>query len=378
MLQQDIGTTIIGAGVAGLAIAQRLSETETDIFVIEKNESYGMETSSRNSEVIHAGLYYPKGSLKADLCVKGNRLLYDWCKRHRITFLPCGKILVATNTDEAQRLHDIKRNARENGIDDLKWLTPAELKKREPEVKAISALYSPSTGVIDSHQFMRSLYSKSKKKKVHFIFGTRVNAIEIVKPGIYRIHIIYPDGETDAFTTRTLINCAGHGADLIAAEMGIDIDAEGYRQHFWKGEYFGVETEPFRISHLVYPVPLPNTTGLGVHATIDVNGKLKLGPDATFISRKTIEYSVNAHKRDLFFESVHKFLPFIEKKNLYPEMAGVRPKRQKPGDPVRDFIIHEASDKGLPGVINLIGIESPGLTASLAIADHVRDIIETR
>ncbi|MBU0991941.1 MAG: NAD(P)/FAD-dependent oxidoreductase [Proteobacteria bacterium] len=378
MNQTEIKTTIIGAGVVGLAIAAVLSETETDIFVIEKNDTYGMETSSRNSEVIHAGIYYPKDTLKARLCVEGNRRLYDWCKKKRINHLTCGKMIVATCAEEEEKLNSIRTNAMNNGVANLSFLTSRAIKKLEPDVNAVSALFSPLTGVIDSHQFMQSLYKNAKQNKVQFIFGTRVKGIEAICPGMYKIHVLYPDGEPDSFITRRVINCAGHGADEIASQMGIDIDEKDYRQYFWKGEYFGVETHPFPVKHLIYPVPLANTTGLGVHATIDIRGKLKLGPDATFLDTSPIEYSVNADKRDQFFESVKKFLPFIQKESLYPEMAGVRPKRQKPGDPVKDFMINEESDKGLPGIVNLIGIESPGLTSSLAIADHVVQLIRAR
>ncbi len=173
-----------------------------------------------------------------------------------------------------------------------------------------------------------------------------------------------------------MINCAGHGADKIAESMGIDIDMAGYRQYFWKGEYFSVNTPPFPVKRLIYPVPLPNTTGLGIHATIDISGRLKLGPNATYLPDKKIDYSVNASEREKFYQSAERFLPFIKKEDLTPDMAGVRPKLQKPGDAVRDFIIQEESDKGLPGIINLVGIESPGLTSCIAISKYVNGLVK--
>ncbi len=372
---KSIEVTIIGAGVVGLAISATLSRLIKDIFVIEKNESYGLETSSRNSEVIHAGIYYPKDSLKARLCLEGNRSLYAWCKKKRIRHKACGKMIIAINSEEEERLHDLHKKGMDNGVENLSWLTSQEINKMEPDIKAKSAIYSPSTGILDSHQFMRSLYSVSRQQKVQYIFGTKVESIEMIHPGAYKVHVIYPDKKKENFITRRVINCAGLGADTIASRMGIDIDKENYRQYFWKGEYFGVETQPFSINHLIYPVPMPNNIGLGVHATIDIHGKLKLGPDATFLDTRSIEYSVNDSKRDQFFDAVKKFMPFIQKKNLYPEMAGIRPKRQQPGDTVKDFIINEESEKGLPGIVNLIGIESPGLTSSLAISSHVAKLI---
>lgn len=374
----DIETTIIGAGVIGLAIAARLSQNAQDIFVIERNKSYGMETSGRNSEVIHAGLYYPKDSLKARLCVEGNRFLYDYIERRRIRHLPCGKLIVATCEAEVETLESIQQKALANGVQTLSFLTGKQVAEMEPWVRAVAALHSPGTGVIDSRHYMRSLYKDACDQGVRFIFGTRVRAIEVGANGRYTLHLVYPDGAPFSFTTRRLINCAGHEADQLAGQMGIDIDGEDYRHYFWKGDYFGVESPPFPVKRLVYPTPLPHAVGLGIHATIDIHGKLKLGPDATFIPDGSKEYSVDPGKRELFFNAVKPFLPFLQKEALYPEMAGIRPKRQKPGDPVKDFLIKEESARGLPEVVNLIGMESPGLTASLAIATHVSQLLNEK
>jgi L-2-hydroxyglutarate oxidase LhgO len=374
----DIGTTIIGAGVVGLAIAARLSKTSKDIYVIERNKSYGMETSSRNSEVIHAGLYYPKDSLKARLCVAGNRLLYDHIARRKIRHLPCGKLIVATREAEVETLESIRQNALLNGLSNLSILTGKEAAEMEPSVKAVAALHSPGTGVIDAHHYMRSLHKEACDQGVRFIFGAMVMEIDTTSPGRYGIDLVYPDGKPFSFTTRRLINCAGHDADRLAGKMGIDIDGEDYRHHFWKGDYFGVDAPPFPVKRLIYPTPLAHAVGLGIHATIDIHGKLKLGPDATFLPDGSKTYWVDPGKRDLFFNAVNPFLPFLQKETLHPEMAGIRPKRQKPGDPVKDFLIAEESARGLPEVVNLIGIESPGLTASLAIATHVYHLLNEK
>lgn len=372
----EIKTTIAGAGIIGLSIASELSKSIKDIFVIEKNDRFGMETSSRNSEVIHAGIYYPQDSLKARLCLEGNRLLYERCLAKRIKHIKCGKLIVANSVEEELKLNEIKENAFQNGVEDLELLTEKKTNQLEPSVNAKAAIFSPSTGIIDSHKLMGSLFSHAKNNGVNFIFGTEVKSVKIIQPGKYQVDVIYPDGKPFSFISSTFINCAGHFSDKLAQSMGIDIDAAGYRQHFWKGEYFSVDTKPFQIKRLVYPVPLPQNTGLGIHATIDVSGKLKLGPNATFIENGKIDYSVNPNELDSFYESAVKFLPFIKKKSIKPEMAGVRPKLQRPGDPARDFIINEESDKNLPGIVNLIGIESPGLTSCLAISKHVYELIK--
>ena len=207
---------------------------------------------------------------------------------------------------------------------------------------------------------------------------TTVSRVEKQDDGRYRVHVAYPDGQTDAFASRWIINCAGLESDRLAESMGIDIDAAGYRLHYWKGEYFSLDVSPGFIRHLVYPVPQANHVGLGVHATIDLSGRVKFGPNATYLPDRVLDYSVNPAARQSFYEAACRYLPGIAPDQLQPEMAGIRPKLQKPGDPARDFIIAEESSKGFPGVINLIGIESPGLTASPAIARHVAAMIAER
>ncbi len=378
MGQMEIKTTIAGAGITGLSIAAKLSEHSKDIFVIEKNEKFGMETSSRNSEVIHAGIYYPKDSLKLKLCIEGNKLLYKRCKTHRIKHLMCGKLIIATNPKEEEILENIREKAKLNGVNNINFITQKQLTQLEPNIKATAAIHSGSTGIIDSHKLMHSFFSQAKKNGTKFIFNTEIQYVKKIDDGKYKVKVIYPDGKPFSFITRLFINCSGHNADTIAESMGIDIDKAGYRQYFWKGEYFSVNIPPFTVNRLIYPVPLPNNTGLGIHATIDIYGRLKIGPNAIYLADKKTDYSVSPLSQDIFFHSVKEFLPFIKKEDLTPDMAGIRPKLQKPGDPFYDFIIHEESDKGLSGIINLIGIESPGLTSCIAISNYVENLINQK
>ncbi len=372
-----IKTTVVGAGVVGLAVAERLAEKKDQLLVIERNPAIGQETSSRNSEVIHAGIYYPRGSLKSELCRKGRRMLYQRCRLANIRHLKCGKLIVATDPEEEQRLAQIKQQAEANGVDDLSLLSATRVKQMEPRVKATAALFSPSTGIIDSHRLMRHLAARARKNGALFFFETTVEAIEPRPDGRYNVTVRYRDGKTDRFATEQLVNCAGLEADRVAARAGIDIDACNYRQHFWKGEYFSCDLPAGYIKHLVYPVPLPANVGLGIHATIDMTGRIKLGPNATYLPERIYDYTVKADNRKLFYQAARRYLPELRQEQLQPEMAGIRPKLQKPGDGIRDFIIQEESERGLPRLVNCIGIESPGLTSCLAIADYVAALLAT-
>jgi L-2-hydroxyglutarate oxidase LhgO len=282
---------------------------------------------------------------------------------------------VATEAGEEAVLADILERARENGVDDLEMLTARRIKALEPNVKASAALFSPSTGIIDSHRLMRSYYARANKNGVQFVPQTTVERVEKENGGRYRVHVIYPDGDTDSFASQFVINCAGLESDRIAESVGIDIDACGYRLHYWKGEYFSLDVPPGYLQRLVYPVPHANNVGLGIHATIDLSDRVKLGPNATYMPGRAIDYSIDPTARRAFYKAALRYLPGISEDQLNPEMAGIRPKLQLPGDPARDFVIEEESSKGYPGVVNLIGIESPGLTASMAIARYVADLL---
>lgn len=375
MLKLDVEATIIGAGVVGLAVAARCSQRYKNVFVIEKNDRFGQETSSRNSEVIHAGIYYPPDSLKARLCVEGRQMLYALCEKKRIPFRKCGKLIVATTPDEESFLAAIQEKARANGVADLQILSAAQTARMEPAVGAVSALFSPSTGIIHSHRLMRHFAAQAQNNGARFVYRCEVKQVEPLAGPCFRVHVRYPDGLAEKFTTRYLVNCAGLESDQIAAGMGIDVRLHRYEQFFWKGEYFSLALAPGTLKHLVYPVPLPNNEGLGIHATFDMSGRLKLGPNTVFLPQRSYDYSVDPTHRSDFFTAARRYLKSLTLEDLAPDYAGIRPKLQRPGDGVRDFIIREESAKGLPGLVNLIGIESPGLTASPAIAEYVAGLL---
>lgn len=360
--------TIIGAGVVGLAIAAELSKRgNLNVLVLEKNDSFGMETSSRSSEVIHAGIYYPPGLLKTRLCREGNRSLYEYCSKKDILHRRTGKIIVAVDAEEEEELFRLKAQAEENGVDDLKVLTSDEIKRFEPSVKAVMGLHSPSTGIIDSHALMRSLSIEAEAAGTVISFRSQATSIR-KQPGFYEIGI----NEEYNVRTTTLINCAGLDSDGIAALAGMDIDGLGCRLKPCKGSYFSASPSP-RLNMPVYPVPVRHNEGLGIHATIDLGGRVRFGPDTEYVDGR--DYAVDPGRRGRFFKAISRYLPSIKEESLFPDMSGIRPKLQGPGEPYRDFVIREESANGCPGFINLIGIESPGLTACLAIARHVAGLI---
>lgn len=359
--------TIIGAGVCGLATAFELSSKHKDILVVEKHDSFGRETSSRNSEVIHAGLYYPKNSLKALCCVEGRKLLYDFCKKHSIPHKNTGKILVAVNDTEAKKLQSIKDNAAESGVTNLRFLTKAELEKLEPDVKAQESLWCPDTGILDSHLLMKSLFDQAQRQGVEFAFSVEIVSITKKANG-YEVTVKEPEGDLFSFETKIIINAAGLTADKVAEMAGFDIEKCGYRLHYNKGQYFRISNPTkFSLTHPVYPPP--TTTDLGIHITPDLAGGLRLGPDAHYA--KEINYTINENDKKDFYQSVSRFLPELSIDDLVPDTVGMRAKLQAPGVDFSDFVVEEEIKKGFPDFINLIGIESPGLTSSLSIAKRV-------
>ena len=360
--------TIIGAGVVGLAIAAELSKKHKDIVLLEKETSFGQGTSSRNSEVIHAGIYYPKGSLKAKLCVEGSKLLYKYCQQHDIPHKRVGKIIVAINDGEVGQLAELMKKAELNWVRDLRYMMGPELAKFEPGVKGVKALYSPNTGIVDSHKLMNALEKEAVGNGCVLAYGSQLTAIQKESDG----YVLSINGEP-SLKTEVLINSAGLYADQIAAMAGIDIVKEKYRLHLCKGEYFSY-TKPSFIKHLVYPVPSHDITGLGVHSVVDLAGGLRFGPNIQYVDK--IDYTVDPAHRPAFWKDVVGLFPQIKEEDLAPDQAGMRPKLQGPGEGVRDFVIREESRLGLPGLINLIGIESPGLTACLAIGEYVRNLVK--
>jgi L-2-hydroxyglutarate oxidase LhgO len=370
----DAEITIIGAGVIGLAIAEQVSGKHKDVFLIEKHLSFGQETSSRNSEVIHAGIYYTRNSLKAKLCVEGKWLLYDYCKRHGVPYRICGKLIVATSEEEIAVIEGIRQTAIRNGVNDLVMLGKEQIAELEPNIFAVKAIYSPSTGIVDSHSLMKQYETNAINNGCQIVYGSEVTGIDQIKNG-YKIELLDADKKKYSFTTRIVINSAGLTSDKISEMTGIKDD--NLKILFCKGEYFRINPPKNKlISRLVYPVPHQNMEGIGIHVTVDMGGGVKLGPDVKYLESNVYDYKLTASKQEAFFKSAKKFLPFLEIDDIAPEMAGIRPKIQKPGEPLRDYYIIEETARGYPGFINLIGMESPGLTSSIAIAKYVDKLIE--
>ena len=369
----DSDVIIIGAGVVGLSIARSLSTNFEKIFLIEKNKDFGMEISSRNSEVIHSGIYYPQNSLKSLLCRKGNKLLYKYCKEKNIKYNRCGKYVIGFTIEDKIRLNRIKQNAKNDNIESV-FLCREELKELEPNLNANYALFFKNSGVIDSHDLMNNINKDALNNDVDIVYKTEVEKIKKIKDG-YELKIINPDGKKDRISTKILINSTGLNAFKIFKTLSTD--DFNYKLFFWKGEYFSINSNKNKLlNSLIYPLPMKNNVGLGIHTIIDINGRFRLGPSAEYLGDFfNGDYSVNSSNKSLFFDSVKSYLPFLELSDLSPDFSGVRPKLQMPGQPIRDFVIRNEKDRGLPNFINLIGIESPGLTASLAIGNYVKDII---
>jgi L-2-hydroxyglutarate oxidase LhgO len=372
----DTNITIIGAGVIGLAIAAELSKNNEAVFVLEKKLKPGQETSSRNSEVIHSGIYYPKGSLKAKLCVEGKKILYDYCDLNHIDYSKCGKLIVSNSPNEGLVLQDILDRAKVNGAEDGRIIEKDEILELEPHIDAERALYFPTTGIIDTHGLIKQLEADASNQGVEMVYGSEVTQIQKIENG-YQVTVSEQHGAGFSFSTKYLINCAGLYAENISKMAGILNPS--YAVYFWKGEYFSLANGKHKlVSRLVYPVPNKNTEGLGIHTTIDLTGRVKLGPNAVFMESNELDYSLDKKHSREFYLSAKKYLPFLEEDDLVPDQVGIRPKLQKPGDAIRDFVISEESNLGFAGFTNLIGIESPGLTACLSIAKYVRDLVSIK
>ena len=372
MYEADIA--IVGAGVVGLAIAAQVANDKREVFILEKNETFGQETSSRNSQVIHAGIYYPERTLKAKTCVEGNAILYQLCHQHNIDHKRLGKLIVAVDSGEAEELERLLERGKRNGIEDLEILSGQDVKQIEPNVRAVAALFSPSSGVVDVHALMRYFLGKAKDNGAKMVYNTKVIGIEREGNNGYKV-TVEDQGGNSSFITRVLINCAGLNSDKVASLSGIDISKAGYNLHYCKGEYFKLTKSKSKlVKRLVYPAPELKATGLGIHITPGLDGGVLLGPNARYVD--SIDYSVDEQQKEAFCESVARFLPMIGYEDLEPEMAGIRPTLREPEGEFRDFVIRDEQDKGLPGFINLIGIESPGLTSCPAIAKYVAHIVD--
>jgi len=367
----DTEVVIVGAGVVGLAIAARLAPRHS-VVVVERNARPGMETSSRNSEVIHAGMYYPTGSLKARLCVEGNQQLYEICARKGVPHARVTKIITARTEDELPQLEKIHERGTANGVE-LRMLSPAEVRALEPNVPSVGALFSPNTGIVSAHGLMDHFAHAAREAGA--VIQSRAELVGLERSDGEWELTLRSGGERDSVSAERVVNAAGLDADTVAALAGVDVDRAGYRQHFCKGSYFAVSAARSRlVSRLVYPVP--SHVSLGVHAVIGLEGRLRFGPDAEYLPDRRQDYAVDDAKRPAFGAAVRQLVPAIQDDDLSPDISGIRPKLQGPGEDFRDFVIADESPRGHPGLVNLIGIDSPGLTSSPAIAEHVARMIE--
>jgi L-2-hydroxyglutarate oxidase LhgO len=362
----SVDCVVIGAGVVGLAVARALALQGREVMVLEAANAIGTGTSSRNSEVIHAGIYYPQGSLKARLCVEGNQLLYVYCAERGIGHQRCGKLLVATNEAQAGELPAIIAKAAANGVHDLVLLTQAEAQAMEPQLACVAAVHSPSTGIVDSHALMLSLQGDLEHAGGDVVLNS---PLALAHCGQAAITLVAEDGTE--LQAGTVVNAAGLQAPALAARFA-GLDASFVPPAFYaKGNYFTLSgRSPF--SRLIYPVPEPanHLAGLGVHLTLDLGGQAKFGPDVEWVDSPD-ELLVDPARGDLFYAEVRKYWPGLADGALAPGYAGMRPKIQPAGAPARDFLIQGPKDHGVPGLVNLFGIESPGLTSAMAIGRHV-------
>jgi L-2-hydroxyglutarate oxidase LhgO len=361
----DFDSLVIGAGVIGLAIARKLAASGQRVLVLEKASRAGTETSARNSEVIHAGIYYPHGSLKARLCVEGNKLLYDYCAIRGVETKRLGKLIVATTNEEETKLNAIASQAKANGVDDLQWLSQADVSKLEPELRCTKGLLSPATGIVDASGFMLALQGDAETHGTLFAFNTKFTHAR-KSNNVFIATATDAQAENSEITCHHIINCAGYGAhDVATAFDGFDTTKLPPR-YLAKGNYCNVSgVNPFR--HLVYPVPVAGA--LGIHATLDLAGALRLGPDIQWIEK--IDYSMPPDLPLKFVSAVQAYWPAVEDRVLTPSYCGIRPKIHGPQDSFADFKIQYREEHGIPGLTNLFGIESPGLTAALALARSV-------
>ncbi len=366
---EKVNILIVGAGVIGLSIARALSEEFEDVVVVEKEESFGRHTSSRNSEVIHSGIYYPQNTLKAKLCVRGIELIYDFCEKNGVPFQNCGKLIVASNEEELTELYKLKENGEKNNVKGLEIIDEIECRELEPQIRVIKALKVNSTGIFDTHKFMQKLEKEAESNDAFIVYDMEVISI---KKNENKYIVNFTNGEI--FEVNTLINSAGLFSDKIAEMVGIDMQNANLQLHWCKGEYYKT-TKVKDIKRLIYPLPDPKGISLGIHLTINLNEEARFGPNAYYVNE--LNYSMDETHKDAFYDSIIKYIK-IDKEHLSLDDCGIRPKLQGPDDDFRDFYIKEESEKGFPNFINLIGIDSPGLTCSLAIAEEVKRILNRK
>ncbi len=351
---------IVGAGVIGLACARELALSGREVLVLEKERSFGMGISSRNSEVIHAGIYYPQNSLKTIACVEGRKMLYKYCNERHINYKKCGKYIVATSDEQIEKLEEILAKAIANGVDDLKWVDKSQFNDIEPEIVASRSLFSPSTGIIDSHGFMQSLIADIESAGGMIAYNSSVEGIRLENG------FVISTNEGFEIQSDILINAAS----LMAQDIALKVNGLSPEIippiHYAKGNYFTLGYKsPF--SHLIYPVPQPG--GLGIHVTLDLAGQVRFGPDVEWIDK--IDFSFDKNRSESFYNAIRKYYPNLKDDALLPGYTGIRPKLVKKGQADADFMIQGQKIHGVKGLVNLFGIESPGLTSSLYLAKLV-------
>lgn len=365
----EVETLVIGAGVVGLAVARALAIEGQEAWLLEQEAEFGMQTSSRNSEVIHAGIYYPKGSLKARLCVEGKQKLYRYCDEKNIPVSRLGKLIVASTEEQVGTLESIRQRALNNGVDDLRFVDSDELRELEPELNAQAALLSPSTGIIDSHAYMQQLLTDFESYGGQIIYQSQLKAMSVESNRI-QLDIV---GQDSRIIANKCINAAGLQAPHIFRHVDGFPQTALPKAFYAKGDYFSYSGKaPFK--HLIYPVP--EVGGLGIHLTLDQAGQAKFGPDVEWLDDE-LYYEVKPDKKAKFLTAVRKYWPNIDESRLVPDYSGIRPKLSGPDEAAADFVIQGEGEHGIKGLVNLFGIESPGLTASLAIADEVVKSLES-
>ena len=364
---EEVDCIVAGAGVVGLAVARALALAGREVLILEKAESFGTETSARNSEVIHAGIYYPQGALMARFCVAGRKALYDYLTERGLPHRRCGKLIVATNAAELEQLAGIRARAAANGVDDLELLSATQAQALEPALACTGALLSPSTGVIDSHAYMLSVLGEAEAHGAVLACQTPVLGGRVTPQGI---EIDTGGAEPMRLRCRLFINAAGLGAPALARRIE-GFPPERIPGTWWaKGNYFTLAgRSPF--SRLIYPVPVPG--GLGTHLTLDLAGQARFGPDVEWVEE--IDYQVDPRRGDGFYAAIRRYWPDLPSDSLQPAYSGIRPKIVPPGAPGQDFVIEGPREHGAPGLVNLFGIESPGLTSSLAIGGYVAGMV---
>jgi L-2-hydroxyglutarate oxidase LhgO len=359
---ESLDAVVVGAGVVGLAVARELALAGREVVILEAEDAIGTHTSSRNSEVIHAGIYYPKGSLKARSCVAGKELLYEYCVAHGVPHRRCGKLIVATDEKQLSELEAIQKKAHANGVTDVVWMTREQALALEPAVSCVAALYSPSTGIIDSHALMLAYLGDAEAHGAMLALKTHLLGAQVIPEG-FVVHTNEMDVQC-----RVLVNSAGLRAPTVARRIEGFPEGSIPREFYAKGNYYSLSGKsPF--SRLVYPVPEPG--GLGVHVTLDLAGQARFGPDVEWVER--IDYAVDPKRAERFYAAIRRYWPGLPDGALAPGYAGIRPKTAGSGEPAPDFAVRGPRAHGIPGLVHLFGIESPGLTSSLALAAMVLD-----